>query len=253
MNLTEAPRDGFLGWRPVSVTDPSTLTVQPLSLPTAEPVVGVGVPVTELYRDPSTWTPPEPGRAGPFPVGQGPDLRMMLRNAEREAERKVQARAVEAEAEAAQRLHRVEELFQQRADQAEQAAARREEQAVLRVQQAVERQREAEWQAAEQERETQQREQKARTREREAEEWAAERERLAEQRATDQIDVIVSQAQEAIAAWTNEVARLTGDAQRLRTEHSAELNRVRAVGLRNSVLSAFVVAVLVLFLVVVKL
>lgn len=87
---------GPVGWRPVVVVDPATLTVRPVPLVLAEPPAGTGTSVSELYRDPEPYERPAPGRAGPFPAGQGPDLDALLAAAVAEERDRVTARADEA-------------------------------------------------------------------------------------------------------------------------------------------------------------
>ncbi|MGW6485590.1 hypothetical protein [Streptomyces sp. NPDC055056] len=139
VRLTETPADGYTGWRPVTVVSPATLEVAALPVPTAEPVVGAALSVGELY----TAADQVDGRTAPFPLGQGPDLQGILRDAVRGVERQARARADEAARAAERQLQLAEERFIARALAAERAAADREQQAqqqiAVRDQQAEER------------------------------------------------------------------------------------------------------------------
>ncbi|MGW1847193.1 hypothetical protein [Streptomyces sp. NPDC001966] len=124
-----AATDGFSGWRPVTVVDPAALTVRLVPLALAEPPVGTATPVAELYADPEPYTAAEPGRAGVFPVGQGPDLDALLHRAQEEERARVRV-AAEAEALRAEReLTAAKAELRERTQAAEQRAAQREQRA----------------------------------------------------------------------------------------------------------------------------
>lgn len=124
-----AAADGFSGWRPVTVVDPAVLTVRLVPLALAEPPVGTATPVAELYTDPEPYTAAEPGRAGVFPVGQGPDLDALLHRVQEEERARVRA-AAEADALRAEReLAAAKAELRERAEAAEQRAAQREQRA----------------------------------------------------------------------------------------------------------------------------
>ncbi|MEV0575731.1 MULTISPECIES: hypothetical protein [unclassified Streptomyces] len=130
-----AVADGFSGWRPVTVVDPAALTVRLVPLALSEPPVGVATPVAELYADPEPYTAPAPGRAGPFPTGQGPDLDELLNRVL--SEERARARA-DAEAEARRAEQELARLKGELKDQA-QAAESRAEQREQRAQEAARR------------------------------------------------------------------------------------------------------------------
>ncbi|MEU2670782.1 hypothetical protein ABZ622_18280 [Streptomyces sp. NPDC007164] len=134
----EAAADGFSGWRPVTVVDPAALTVRLVPLALAEPPVGTATPVSELYADPEPYTAAEPGRAGAFPVGQGPDLDALLHRVQEEERARVRA-DVEADARRAEReLADAKAELKQRAEAAEQRAVQREQRAQQAAQRAQE-------------------------------------------------------------------------------------------------------------------
>ncbi|MFF3786417.1 hypothetical protein [Streptomyces sp. NPDC001933] len=126
---TGAAADGFSGWRPVTVVDPAALTVRLVPLALAEPPVGTATPVAELYADPEPYTAAEPGRAGAFPVGQGPDLDALLHRAQEEERARVRAAAEADSLRAERELTAAKAELRERAEAAEQRAAQREQRA----------------------------------------------------------------------------------------------------------------------------
>ncbi|MEU6555940.1 hypothetical protein ABZ915_37680 [Streptomyces sp. NPDC046915] len=172
--------DGFSGWRPVVVVDPSRLTVRPVPLSLAEPPVGAATSVAELYTDTEPPDTGGPRRTARFPVGQGPDLDVLLERAVAEERERVRTEAAAAARRAQEELAYAHRELAERTELVERGARLREE----RAEEAVRRAR-----------------QEADRRLAEAESRADQRIAAAEAAARREVDDARNQVAQAVQQW----------------------------------------------------